>query len=118
MAAGDRVVMVDEYFYDLPFYADLKQPVLIASNWDDPDVPKRDNWRKELYDAARFEPSLGKEVLRPLARLDQLACGPGTTWFVATPAQAPRVAALTGVQRVYADRSSELWRAPARSCAS
>ena len=116
MAAGDRVVMVDEYFYDLPFYADLKQPVLIASDWDDPMLPKRDNWRKELFDAARFDPSLGKEVLRPLARLDQLACGPGTTWFVAAPAQAPRLAALAGLQRVYADRNSELWRAPARSC--
>lgn len=116
MAAGDRVVMVDEYFYDLPFYADLKQPALIASDWDDPDVPRRDNWRKELYDAARFDPSLGKNVLRPLARLDALSCGPGTTWFVATPAQAPRVAALTGVQRVYADRSSELWRALSRAC--
>ena len=116
MAAGDRVVMVDEYFYDLPFYADLKQPALIASDWDDPDVPRRDNWRKELYDAARFEPSLGKHVLRPLARLDALSCGPGTTWFVATPAQAPRIAALTGAQRVYADRSSELWRVLSRSC--
>ena len=116
MGADDKIVMVDEYFYDLPFYADLKRPALIASDWDDPDVPKRDNWRKELYDAARFEPSLGKQVLRPLARLDELSCGPVTTWFVATPAQAGRVAALTGVQRVYADRNSELWRAPARSC--
>jgi 4-amino-4-deoxy-L-arabinose transferase-like glycosyltransferase len=116
MAADDKVVMVDEYFYDLPFYADLRRPALIASNWDDPDVPRRDNWRKELYDAARFDPAHGKEVLQPLAQLDQLSCGPVTTWFVATPAQADRVAALTGVKRVYADRNSELWRTPPRSC--
>ena len=116
MATGDRVVMVNAYFYDLPFYADLKQPVLIASDWDDPDVPKRDNWRKELYDAARFDPSLGKEVLRPLVRLDELSCAVGTTWFVAVPSEASRLAALTGAQRVYSDRSTELWRAPARSC--
>ena len=116
MAADDRVVMVDEYFYDLPFYADLKKPALIASNWDDPAVPKSDNWRKELFDAARFEPTLGKAVLRPLVKLDELSCGTVTTWFVASPAQAGRVAALTGVQRVYADRNSELWRVPARSC--
>ena len=116
MGADDKVVMVDEYFYDLPFYADLKRPALIASNWDDPDVPRRDNWRKELYDAARFDPSAGKSVLWPLANLDRASCGVGTTWFVATPAQAARVAALTGVQRVYTDRNSELWRAPARSC--
>jgi hypothetical protein len=55
-------------------------------------------------------------VLRPLTRLDELSCGPGTIWFVATPAKAGHVAALTGAQRVYADRNSELWRAPARSC--
>lgn len=116
MAADDKVVMVDEYFYDLPFYADLKRPALMASDWDDPDVPRRDNWRKELYDAARFDPTLGKQVLWPLAQLDTASCGLATTWFVATPAQAPRVAALTGVQRVYSDRNSELWRAPARSC--
>jgi hypothetical protein len=79
-------------------------------------VPKSDNWRKELFDAARFEPTLGKAVLRPLVKLDELSCGTVTTWFVASPAQAGRVAALTGVQRVYADRNSELWRVPARSC--
>jgi len=116
MGADDKIVMVDEYFYDLPFYADLKRPALIASNWDDPELPLHDNWRKELFDAARFDAATAKSVLWPLADLDRASCGPTTTWFVATAAQAPRVAALTGVRRVYADRNSELWRAPARSC--
>lgn len=113
----DRVVMVDEYFYDVPFYVDLKQPAIVASRWDDPDVPRRDNWRKELYDAARFDPALGQRVLRPLAPLDALACGAGSTWFIAVPSQAAAlVAPLTGAQRVHADASSELWRVPARAC--
>jgi len=117
IAPDDKVVMVDEYFFDLPFYADLKRPAIIASDWDNPDLPKHDNWRKELHDAARFDPALGKQVLWPLARLDALSCGLGAAWFVVSPADAKtRGAALAGAQRVYADANSELWRVPARTC--
>jgi len=118
IAPADQVVMVDEYFYDLPFYADLRRPVLIASGWDDPELPRHDNWRKELYDAARFDPALGARVLVPLARLEALACGDGASWFVVAPGApgAARVAAIPGAQRVHADRASELWRAPPRRC--
>jgi len=117
IAPHDSVVMVDEYFYDLPFYADLKRPAIIASHWDDPELPLHDNWRKELFDAARFDLARGQQVLRPLAQLDALTCGRGNVWFVALPAEAAtRVAVLRGAQRVYADASSELWRVPARAC--
>jgi 4-amino-4-deoxy-L-arabinose transferase-like glycosyltransferase len=117
IAPDDKVVMVDEYVYDLPFYADLKRPAIVASRWDDPEVPKRDNWRKELYDATRFDPALGRRVLWPLDRLAELTCGPGAAWFVVGPSQAMQfVAPLAGAQRVYGDRTSELWRVPARAC--
>jgi 4-amino-4-deoxy-L-arabinose transferase-like glycosyltransferase len=113
---GDRVVMVDEYFYDLPFYADLRAPVVVASRWDDPELPRHDNWRKELYDAAAFAPARGVELLRPLAGLTALACGAHPTWFVVEPGSAKRVAEVDGAQRVYGDARTELWRAPARPC--
>ena len=116
IAPIDTVVMVDEYFYDLPFYARLTRPVIIASDWADPELPTRDNWRKELFDATRFAPALGRDVLRPLNRLDTLLCGTGTVWFVVVPKQAQRVAGLTGITRVFANANSELWRAPGRSC--
>ena len=116
MAPADTVVMVDEYFYDLPFYARLKRPVIIASDWADPELPLRDNWRKELYDATRFAPALGREVLRPLNTLDRLLCGAGTVWFVVAPKQAQRVAGLAGITRVFANANTELWRAPAHAC--
>ena len=109
--------MVDDYFYDVPFYADLREPVVIAGNWDDPELPLHDNWRKELYDAVRFDTALGRRVLVPLARLESLACGDGASWFIVAPgAQAARVAALPGAERVQADRASELWRVAARRC--
>ena len=116
IAPADTVVMVDDYFYDLPFYARLKTPVIIASDWADPDLPMRDNWRKELFDAARFAPELGRQLLRPLSALDALSCGSGAVWFVVHPAQTQSVAGLAGITRVFADVNTELWRASARSC--
>ena len=116
MQAGDRVVMVDAYYFDLPFYARLDAPVVIAADWDDPQLPLRDNWRKELFDAARFDPARGRALLRPLDGLDGLSCGAGTVWFVAAPTHMPRLAGLTGIQHVLSGRQVELWRAAARAC--
>ena len=116
MAPTDRVVMIDEYFYDLPYYARLKSPVIIAGNWADPALPTRDNWRKEVFDAARFAPALGRELLHPLGKLDALLCGTGTVWFVVSPGDAKQVAALVGVTRTFADARTELWRATLHAC--
>jgi hypothetical protein len=116
MAPGDMVVMVDDNLYDLPFYAGLQDPVVIATDWANPQLPMQDNWRNELVDAARFAPALGAATLRPLTQLDRLACEGHTVWFAVATAKAPQVAALTGVTRVYGDAKSELWRASARSC--
>ncbi|HRA61920.1 MAG TPA: hypothetical protein PLY50_04810, partial [Burkholderiaceae bacterium] len=116
MAPGDTVVMVDDYLYDLPFYARLRKPVVFASDWANPQLASQDNWRNELIDAARFAPERGDAVLRPMAQLDRMACDGHTVWFAVASAKAPTVAALTGVTRMYQDAKSELWRAGARSC--
>ncbi|MEP6970761.1 MAG: glycosyltransferase family 39 protein, partial [Betaproteobacteria bacterium] len=116
MAPGDTVVMVDDYLYDLPFYAELQKPVIFASDWDNPALSMQDNWRNELIDAARFDPERGAAALRPIAQLDRLACEGHAVWFAVTSAKAPKVAALTGVTRIYHDATSELWHASARSC--
>ena len=116
MAPNDKVVMIDEYFYDLPFYARLKKPVIIASDWADPDLALRDNWRKELFDATRFAPVLGAEILRPLDSLDKLLCGQVAVWFVVHPKQAERLDGLAGITREFANTNVELWRAPAHAC--
>ena len=111
----DAVAMVDEYLYDVPFYARLTRPVIIAGDWTDPEIPKRDNWRKELADAARFDPALAPRVLRPLADLERYACGVPAVWFIVPAGQSTRVAALPGASRAYADRRSELWHVPGRA---
>ncbi|HEX6707724.1 MAG TPA: glycosyltransferase family 39 protein [Albitalea sp.] len=112
---GDRVVFVDEMFYDLPFYAGLREPVIVASDWADPDLARRDNWRKELFDAARFDPPRAKQLLWPLARIGELACHPQAVWFVVRPGNESRLSGL-GLEKVHADREVVLWRSAPRPC--
>ena len=114
MASADEVVMVDDYLYDVPFYARLTHPVVLAGDWTDPDIPRRDNWRKEVFDAARFDPEAARALLRPLAGLETLPCDRSAVWFIAAPSAVPRIAAMPGATRAYADRRHELWRVPGR----
>jgi 4-amino-4-deoxy-L-arabinose transferase-like glycosyltransferase len=116
MSTDDRVVMVAEYDYDVPFYARLARPVVIVDDWADPEIPHKDNWRKEIFDAARFEPALGAELLQPLDRLEAQACNVPHAWFIVDPSRAPRVAAMTGATRMFAAKRTELWRVPGHSC--
>ncbi len=55
MQASDEIVMLDEYEYDLPFYLDTDRPMWVVSAWDDPELLRHDNWRKELLEAGRFD---------------------------------------------------------------
>jgi 4-amino-4-deoxy-L-arabinose transferase-like glycosyltransferase len=115
-ASGDRVVFVDEMFYDLPFYAGLTQPVIVVSDWASPEVPRRDNWRKELYDAARFDPTRAASLLWPMARLVELACHRQAVWFVLKPANAQHLATVPGLAPAFGDRDVLLLRGDGRAC--
>ena len=105
---GDAVVFVDQYFYDLPFYAGLTRPVPVISDWADPEVPQRDNWRKELHDAARFAPDGGVSVLWPWSRLDTLPCAAGRVWLVTAEEDLARVRATPGVAVAMTGRHATL----------
>ena len=116
VAPADKVVMVDEYLYDVPFYARLPRPVIIAADWADPEIPRRDNWRKEVFDAARFDPPLARQLLRPLTELGTMACGASAVWFIVQAGHAERVSDQPGAARAFADKRTELWRVPGRPC--
>jgi 4-amino-4-deoxy-L-arabinose transferase-like glycosyltransferase len=60
---GVPIVYIEDYVYDLPFYLALREPVPVVSNWADPDLPRHDNDRKELFDAGEFKPDLARRVL-------------------------------------------------------
>lgn len=111
---GDRVVFVDELFYDLPFYLDLKDPVVIAANWDPAFAQSRDNWRKEVFDAGRFDPERAKRLLWPIARIGEMACHPQPVWFVSAPATTDWLKDVPALQTVYTGRDLVVRRASGR----
>ena len=82
VASEDQVLMLDEYIYELPFYWRLTRPVMVLSDWDDPSIPQRDNWRKEMADAARFDADQGRSVLIRTADAASVLCIARTTWLV------------------------------------
>lgn len=112
----DRVVFVDAYPYDIVFDAQLQTPPIVASRWERDEILHRDNWQRELLDAAGFAPEAGRTRLWPLQALDRLPCEAHDTWFVTPLAGAPLLAAVPDVQRVMTGRHAELWRAPGRAC--
>jgi 4-amino-4-deoxy-L-arabinose transferase-like glycosyltransferase len=115
---GERVVFVEEYLYDLPFYARLKSPAIVISDWDAPDVSASDNWRKELFDATRFSADRGASVLWTWARLAEVSCQPGRVWLLAAAQHRPRLeAGVAGLTLVQELRGMQLFSAPGRACA-
>ena len=109
-AAGDQVVMLERYYFDLPFYARLAQPLKVIDRWDDPQSGRRDNWKKELSDAGAFAPQRAAALLIPRSGLDEVLRGAHVTWIVGDPAAAERYPALKRASRIFATRETVLWR--------
>lgn len=120
MHGADRVVLVEGAFYDVPFYARLRTPAIVASRWDDPAIAQRDNWQKELHDAAGFaSAATAQRQLWPVQRLAELPCADGAIWFVLHPGDSHQVAAIPGAVLVRKGANGDLWRAPERAtCAA
>lgn len=108
---GDRVVFVDAPFYDVPFYARLTAPPVVLSAWDDPSIPRRDNWRKELSDGRRFDAAAASRQLWPTARAQSLRCGAGSVWLLSTREITP----FADAQLVLRGRHGLLLRAEGRA---
>lgn len=114
-APGDRLAMLDQYAYDVPLYAGWDGPVIAVAPWDDPDVMRGDDWRRELADAATFTPDRGADRLWTTQRLQTYLCDPGhaTTWLLAWLDEAGHYPALAGREPLARTSRMGLWRIPA-----
>ena len=86
VAPTDVVAVVDEYPYDLPFYAQLQQPLEVIQDWDTLRGTAGDNWRRELFEGADFDARAAQNLV-PLARLERLKKEPHA-WVLAPNASA------------------------------
>ena len=106
--AGEPVVFVDSYPYDVVFYARLRGTVPVVKRWSSSEISAHDDWAKELYDAARFDANLSPRVL---IEQDQMAAQLGkapASWLVG--GTLPPLPHGTDAQLVAAAAGLKLWR--------
>ena len=110
---GDTYVSLHTYPFDLALYAQAPQPSWVVDDWLNPDVPVRDNWRKELYDAAKFEPQIGKQVLISHQEFDARLCAApegSRYWVWGTSSDGGSYRALQGLQPVATSVKYVIWQ--------
>jgi 4-amino-4-deoxy-L-arabinose transferase-like glycosyltransferase len=107
-----QLVMLDEYQYDLPFYLGLQRMPWVISNWQDPSIPKNDNWRKELYDAGLFDTERMQHNLISAAEFSNRLCAEPqkTFWLWGKTEQAARYPFVDPQAVVFAHGKRTLWR--------
>jgi hypothetical protein len=114
VGAEDTVVFLHDYYFDVPFYAQLRGPVRIVDDWDNPEFARVDNWRKELIDARQFAAVSAAPVLVLPVALPDIVCGQRTTWVVGNQAMLSRYPVLARAVEIQRHRDTVLWRVPAR----
>lgn len=117
--AGDQVLMLDVYYYEIPFYWRLQQPALVLGNWLEPALAGHDNWRNELSDAGHFEPARAARTLIDASKFEQVLCRPVRTWIVGSPAAVVSAPWLADRRFVRVAQRPEIavWRFEGASCA-
>jgi len=115
-APADPVVFVDEYFFDVPLHARLTEPVAVIADWHDPAIARRDNWRRELSEAARFDPGRAAALLVDAEHGFALRCGKAPLWAVVKRHDEAAVAALGDATRVATANGASLWRLAPEKC--
>ena len=99
--------------FDLGFYTQANEPAWIVDDWKNPEIAVRDNWRKELYDAAQFDPVVGERVLIPNADLQARLCAAPDGkrfWIWGRDDDAGRYPVLTGIAPRLAGKSRAVWQ--------
>ena len=108
--AAAPVVMLGEYYFDLPFYARLRGPAEVVDDWASPDVAKHDNWRKELADAGRFAPRRAAVALIAPGALTERLCAAPVTWVMGPADAGARYPLLAAAEVALRRGDTTLWR--------
>jgi 4-amino-4-deoxy-L-arabinose transferase-like glycosyltransferase len=108
--AQEPVVMLGNYYFDLPFYAGIAGPVEVVDDWTSADVGQRDNWRKELADAGRFAPGRATSVLIAPTSLAARLCASPVSWVIGAGKDGVRFRFLSAAQVALSQRNTTLWR--------
>lgn len=108
----DHLVMVDNYQSDLPFYLGMTGGAWIVSDWDDESIEKHDNWRKELFDARKFNPEAGNETLLRPQQFNDRVCSESysdSIWVWGNASSPSQLPILTNLPVFASRREQRVW---------
>lgn len=105
---GEAVVFLDNFYYDVMFYARLDTPVSVVNRWLQEDVAK-DSWHRELVDAARFAAGHSDRRLLQPDELEPLLCSARSGWLVGSWPVVDAPAWLAAEPPAYQSGPSALW---------
>jgi hypothetical protein len=102
---GDRLLALSQYPFSLSFYLRSEQPITVVEDWEAPSVQLRDNWRKELYDAGKFNVERAKDLLLMPSQLSEALCA-GRTWIFGSARDGDR---FPGLRPTFRDSGNMVW---------
>ncbi len=104
----DPVIFLDNFYYDVMFYARLDAPVSVVNRWLPADVMK-DSWPRELFDAARFAPADSARRLLLPDELEPALCGAQSSWLIGPWPVSAAPAWLADQPPAYQSGTTALW---------
>jgi hypothetical protein len=108
-APADVVAVIDDFPYDLLFYAQRQRPIEVIQDWERQRLEAGDNWRRELLDGAEFDAAAAR-ALQPLSRLAELQRNPHAWVLAPRWKDAFDAGPYAGFASVYQDDAWVLYR--------
>ncbi len=82
--AGDTIYAAGNYPFDLPFYAQITQPMVLLDDWPQQRKAASDGWEREFFEGVDFEQEMAR-FLQPLSTLAAAGQAPGAWLVVRVP---------------------------------
>ena len=106
----EPVVFLEDMYFDIPFYARLREPVMVVDDWGRRARAPHDDASEELYDAGRFDPGKAGALLIERAGFMRILCSRPATWIVANGHADRDYPFLKGLPRLAAERHASVWK--------
>ena len=109
MQGSDTVIALEDYWFAIDYEARLGKPMVVVADWSPEAVASRDNWRRELADAAVFAPS--QDWLVGEAQFVSRLCAMrGAAWLIGDERIAGKYPWLRNAEKAETSGRLALWR--------
>ena len=107
---AEPLFMLNDYLYDLAFYAAMTTPVAVVNDWDNPEMLKHDDSHKELIDAGKFAPKAVATTLISPASFKAALCRSPVIWIMGRPGMSRQYPFLLQAKESFTRYDRTLWK--------